>query len=184
MIVAEDSTLNSSHSVNSFDGEDGRFADRSCEPRSRQNEKTITLSAVRFAAMTFLAMREHTRLELQQKLSRRFTMSSELITTAVQQLCDEALQSDERFTEAFVGMRKRKGQGPIRILNELKQRGVEGDFISRYLNKNDPEWESLAKSAALKKFGELETDNASRARQMRFLQYRGFTTDQIQSIWK
>lgn len=184
MIVAEDSKLDSSHSVSGFEGDDELLVGRSFESRSRKGEISITLSTVRFAAMSFLAMREHTRLELQQKLSRRFTMSSELITTAVQQLSDEALQSDERFTEAFIGMRKRKGQGPVRILNELKQRGVEGDYISRYLDQNDPEWESLAKSAALKKFGELEADNASRGRQMRFLQHRGFTTDQIRSLWK
>ncbi len=184
MFVAEDSKLNSAHSVNGMDTDDEIFVDRSFESRSRKNEVSVTISTVRFAAMSFLAAREHTRLELRQKLTRRFPMSSELILTAVQQLADEALQCDERFTEAFVGMRKRKGQGPIRILNELKQRGVEADYVPRYVDQQNPEWVSLAKSAALKKFGELGDDIAFRARQMRFLQYRGFTTEQIRSLWK
>lgn len=142
-----------------------------------------TPGAVRYAAMSLLARREHSRLELRQKLARRFS-SAELIDSVVQNLADEALQSDDRFAEAFAAMRKRKGQGPIRIINELQLRGVDEEIISRYIDPGDEDWVTLAHSVCLRKYSALASKPAQRAKQMRFLQYRGFSAEQIRSIWK
>jgi regulatory protein len=139
-------------------------------------------AAVRYAAMSLLARREHSRLELRQKLLRRFS-AAELIDTVVQNLTDEALQSDERFAEAFVTIRRKKGQGPIRILHELQLRGVDETIIGRHVDPGNQEWISLAHSVCLRKFGGLASQPAQRAKQMRFLQYRGFSTEQIRRVW-
>lgn len=142
-----------------------------------------TPGAVRYAAMSLLARREHSRLELKQKLLRRFA-STELIDTVVQNLADEALQSDDRFAESFVSVRRGKGQGPVRIANELKLRGVDEAIVGRYLDPDDSEWVEIAKSVCLRKYGVLGSKVAQRAKQMRFLQYRGFTSEQIRKVWK
>ncbi|MCW8193247.1 regulatory protein RecX [Proteobacteria bacterium 005FR1] len=143
----------------------------------------VTPGAVRFAAMNLLARREHSRLELKQKLSRRFS-AAELIETVIQNLADEALQSDDRFAESFVSVRKGKGQGPIRIATELKMRGVDESIVSRYLDSDDQDWAELAKTACLRKYRAIAEGAAEKAKQMRFLQYRGFTSEQIRQVWK
>jgi regulatory protein len=163
--------------ANSISSDDHAHSDRNRE------QAEATPGAIRYAAMSLLARREHSRLELKQKLSRRF-FATELIETVIQNLADEALQSDDRFAESFVSVRKGKGQGPVRISNELKMRGVDELIIDRYLDMNGEEWLELARSTCLRKYGQLADKPAQRARQMRFLQYRGFTSEQIHAVWK
>ena len=81
-----------------------------------------TTSDIRLAAMNLLAMREHSAHELRRKLAPRFEGADVAAVIAV--LTAENLQSDERYTEAFIIMRKRQGKGPIRIALELKEKGI------------------------------------------------------------
>ncbi len=148
------------------------------------SSKVITIGSVRFAAMSYLAAREHSQKELVQKLNRRFD-DHVLVEQAVQQLADESLQCDDRFAEAFTGMRKRKGQGPIRIAYELQQKGISPDLIETYVyDTPEEEWIDLAKDVCLRKYGEFSETHLLRAKQMRFLQYRGFTSDTIRQLWR
>lgn len=142
-----------------------------------------TSNQIRFSAMSLLARREHSRFELKQKLSLRFGATA-LIETVIQQLADEALQSDERFAEAFVAMRVRKGQGPVRIKLELEQRRVSEDLIDEKLATYKNEWQTIALSVCQKKYKRLAKESSERAKQIRFLQYRGFTSEQVHSLWK
>lgn len=136
------------------------------------------MSDIRLAAMNLLAMREHSAFELRRKLARRFDDAD--IVEAVAVLSAENLQSDERYTEAFINMRKRQGKGPVRIALELKEKGVSEAVISIYLDTSDHDWFDLALAERQKRFGVAEPQNVKeRARQMRFLQYRGFTQPQI-----
>ena len=136
------------------------------------------MSDIRLAAMNLLAMREHSAFELRRKLARRFDDAD--IVEAVAVLSAENLQSDERYTEAFINMRKRQGKGPVRIALELKEKGVSEAIIGIYLDTSDHDWFDLALAEKQKRFGAAEPqDLKERARQMRFLQYRGFTQPQI-----
>ena len=133
----------------------------------------------RNAAMDLLARREHSALELRRKLLARGFESDE-IETAVADLAGEGLISDERFAEAFVSARVRKGQGPLRIRQELEQRGVGAELILNYLERSDVDWCALARSVRDKKFGAVAVaEYRDWAKQARFLQYRGFTGEQI-----
>lgn len=144
----------------------------------------ISIGSVRFAAMSYLAAREHSKKELLQKLHRRFD-DAVLVEQAVQQLSDESLQCDDRFTEAFTAMRKRKGQGPIRIAFELQQKGISSELVETYVYETPHhEWVELAKDVCLKKYGCVAEEYAVKAKQMRFLQYRGFSGDTIQAVWR
>ena len=144
---------------------------------------SVTAGQVRFAAMSLLARREHSRYELQQQLSRRFG-HAHLIEEVLQQLADEALQSDWRFIENFVAMRVHKGQGPVRIEKELAERRVSTQISALILEEYRDQWPQLAKSVWLKKYGRCQPPTPQQqAKQTRFLLYRGFTFDQIQSIW-
>jgi len=131
--------------------------------------------------MNWLARREHTREELRTKLAKR-DFSAEEIESAVAKLAAEGLVSDDRFTESFIAVRMRKGQGPVRIRMDLQQRGVSPDLIALHLDPRSPEWRKLAREVRIRKFGvDIPADFKEKARQMRFLEYRGFSTVQIQS---
>ncbi len=129
--------------------------------------------------MDLLARREHTRKELIHKLTIR-DFPEDVIESVVSRLTEENLQSDDRFAEAFVNMRRKKGQGPIRILNELQERGVSQALQEEYVDTRDSVWRETIKQVREKKFGSaVPEEYAQRAKQSRFLQYRGFTSDQI-----
>ena len=91
------------------------------------------------------------------------------------------LVSDERFSEMLVRVRRTRGFGPLRIKNELQEKGVAGVLIDQWLDPTSPEWTEAARQARQKKFGARRPkDFTEKARQMRFLQQRGFTHDLIQ----
>ena len=95
------------------------------------------------------------------------------------------LQSDERFAESYINMRKGRGFGPIRIAIELKERGVDEHVYLPYLNTNDTDWEAILRALHLKKYdGEMPEDQRTRAKQVRFLQYRGFALDKVLEVLK
>lgn len=132
--------------------------------------------------MDLLARREHSVAELRAKLIAR-EFDADEVDRAVARLAEEGLVSDERFAEAYVSSRVRKGQGPLRIRVELERRGVSSDFITTCLEQGDIDWDELARSVRVKKFGSVLIENyRDWARQARFLQYRGFTGDQISNV--
>ncbi|MDR9435860.1 MAG: regulatory protein RecX [Thiohalophilus sp.] len=138
--------------------------------------------SVREAAMDMLSRREHSTCELQQKLVRK-GYAEEEVDSALQRLADENLLSDERFVEAFVHSRQTRGSGPRKIVAELSQKGVSEMLISQYLDERSPVWIDLAREVRVRKFGAaLPGEYREKARQMRFLQQRGFTTEQIQNV--
>jgi regulatory protein len=137
--------------------------------------------AARKKAMDYLARREHTRNELCQKLEKAgFDVNVALDT--IELLRKEGLQSDRRFVDHFIRSRINQGKGPRLIRANLSQRGVRDPVIHEALTGVDADWDALARNARLKKFGEGKPrEFKERARQMRFLQGRGFEPDQIQA---
>ena len=131
----------------------------------------------RRVAMGYLARREHSAAELRRKLGKR-DYSAEEITATLVALEQEGLQSDRRFAEAFARSRCRRGKGPSRVRAELRERGVAEELVDLALQ--DLDWAAAARAARQKKFGpDIPADFADRAKQMRFLQYRGFGSDEI-----
>ena len=133
--------------------------------------------SARRVAMDALARREHSREELRRKLLARDLPTDE-VEAALDALQAEGLASDARFAEAFVTARSRRGQGPRRIRAELEARGVVPAHADEPLRAVD--WGATAAAARQKKFGAgRPADLRERARQVRFLEYRGFTGEQI-----
>ncbi len=139
-------------------------------------------SKIRKKAMDLLMRREHAVAELQKKLNTR-DYGADIVAEVVEQLADEGLVSDVRFTEAFVRYRRNNGHGPRRIQSELHERGVSEKIQAAYLDIGDSQWFACAAQARRKRFGDaLPEDFKERARQARFLQYRGFTSEQIREV--
>ena len=125
------------------------------------------------AALKMLIRREHSQLELSNKLQLKGFDDIE-IKYSINLLIKEKYQSDDRFSEAFILMRYNQGKGPVIISLELKKRGIESFDLSIF------DWFNLAKEVREKKFGEnLPSDYKAQAKQKRFLKSRGFDFDQI-----
>lgn len=136
-------------------------------------------AAVRRAAMDLLARREHGRVELARKLARRGA-SAELIETVLDRLANEGLLSEFRYLEAFVASRARAGYGPLRIREELAQRGLPRQAVEQALRESGLDWGELLVDTWRRRFaGRLPEDAREHARQGRFLGYRGFSPEMI-----
>lgn len=139
--------------------------------------------SARNKALDILSRREHSVAELRTKLKVR-EFEPEAIEAAIDALLQEDLVSDERFAEAFIVSRVRKGQGPIRIRGELRQRGVADVLIDRHLEQAGVDWICLARTVRERKYGSAGSiEYRERARQSRFLQHRGFSAEQVRSAF-
>jgi regulatory protein len=132
-------------------------------------------------AMDLLASREHGRAELLRKLGNA-GFDSDMAADAIDRLQDEGLQSDRRFVENFVQSRIGQGKGPVRIRAELGERGMSPGLVDEVIEEAEADWQAIAREVRERKFGpQRPRDFAEKARQMRFLQYRGFEPDHVQS---
>lgn len=136
------------------------------------------------AAIDYLSRREHSRLELITKLTKK-DYSEEDIQAALLRVDKHDLQSDERFAEQFVRAKVLKHSGPMLIRHSLKQRGVDEDLIINFLDQQQIDWLQVAQALYRKKYGLKEvSDYQEKARRMRFLQSKGFPGDIIQTLMK
>ena len=132
-------------------------------------------------AMDLLARREHARAELERKLAAA-GFGADIVADVLHRLAEEGLQSDRRFVEAFVQSRINQGKGPLRIHADLGQRGIAAGLVDEVLEEVGEDWRALARETREKKFGRTQpVEFRDKARQMRFLQYRGFEPGQIQA---
>ena len=138
-------------------------------------------AAARKKAMGFLARREYGQTELVRKLTNKGYDRS-MAEQAVVKLSEEGLQSDQRFADSFIQSRINQGKGPVRVRMDLGQRGVDDATTEHALSQARADWRELARDARHKKFGSRKpVDFKAKAKQMRFLQYRGFESDHIQA---
>ncbi len=136
---------------------------------------------VRVAALALLAGRDFGRVELATRLERR-GYPVDAIEAAVGALVAERLLSEERFTGQFVRQRAARGHGPVRIRMELRERGVADADIDEALEASAEDWSAIARDTRRRRFGAASpADWPERARQSRFLQYRGFSAEQIRA---
>ncbi len=138
-------------------------------------------SAARNTAIGLLARREHAQAEIKRKLRDR-GYDKDLTLGVVDDLTRQRLLSDTRFAEAFIRSRAERGQGPVRLKAELRQLQIPAEQIERQLLAAEVNWADLACAVRLRKFGSRPANRLSeRAKQVRFLQYRGFTAAQIRA---
>lgn len=148
---------------------------------ARQVDRFSDPAVARKKAMDFLARREYGQTELIRKLASK-GYDRGIAEQAVAKLSAEGLQSDERFAESFVQSRINQGKGPVRVRLDLGQRGIGDTLIGHALLAAAANWHELARDTRRKKFGSRKpADFKAKAKQMRFLQYRGFEYDHIQA---
>ena len=152
---------------------------------NRDNGETavpVDPADIRLAAMNLLARREHSRWELLRKLRRRFS-DDQLLATELQRLTNENLQSDERYAQSYAWQRSGRGYGPLRVRQEMRERGLSDSEIASAFDNVELDWFALATEAFRKKFGDpAPVDLKEKARRIRFMQYRGFSAEHYQHL--
>ena len=134
----------------------------------------------RGVAVGLLARRDLASGELRDRLERR-GFDPATAAAAVADLIEERAVDDARFTENYVSHHVERGEGPLRIAADLKERGVSRELIDTAL-AGGADWGSLARELRIRRFGpDPPLDWTEKARQARFLQYRGFSSDHIRS---
>jgi regulatory protein len=133
-----------------------------------------------------LSQREHSRSELRHKLLAYARAeepappdAAEQVEAVLDWLQANRYLSEERFVESRVHARATRF-GNQRIRLELAQHGVSLSAETAQQLK-DTEL-SRARAVWSRKFGQVAADPAERARQMRFLSGRGFSTEVIRRV--
>jgi regulatory protein len=150
--------------------------------RSRPDaEPALDEPACTRVALELLARREHSRRELIRKLTAR-GFSDDVVAPVLDELERAGTLANARFTDGFVRSRISRGVGPQRIRAELTQRGITATVAADGLAAAEVDWLATIRAVRAKRFGpELPRDYTERARQARFLQYRGFDSAQIRA---
>lgn len=141
-------------------------------------EKEKKLPPIRDRALAYLARREHTPLELARKLQHAGYVEDEIRTT-LDELSERGWLSSQRFAENYVTQKQAK-YGSQKLTYELRQKGVDESVIKQTLDAVKETELERAREIWRKKFGVSPSDQKEKARHIRFLQSRGFSTDIIQ----
>ncbi len=164
-------------------------------PKQRQTEidEIKSNSRLRWLAFYYLSVREHSANELKNKLLAK-NQDPDKIDALLTEFAEKGYQSEMRTALMLIREGIRKGRGRRRIEQDFYQRQLElpsnidelidmanaesdefADFIDN--NEDKVDWLSLAVAARVKKYGnQIPTSQKEKAKQLRFLQYRGFKT--------
>ena len=136
--------------------------------------------SLRERALRLLARREHSRAELAKKLQVHSRPGDDL-EALLDDLSRRKFLSDERYAESRAHALSRKF-GAARIAHELRARGLDKDLADKASKAARATELERAREVWRRKFRSAPKTREERARQMRFLQSRGFSFDAIRSV--
>jgi regulatory protein len=128
-------------------------------------------------AIRLLARREYARSELEEKLAAKGADRNEL-RLMLDELTSLGFLSDERYART-VANQKAGRYSRRSIAGGLKAKGVGTDAIDAALLEADASDESTLLALWQRRFGRVPADEREKARQVRFLQSRGFALSAI-----
>ena len=131
--------------------------------------------------MGYLARREHSQFELKQKLcGKGFPM--DVVSQVIADLSARGLQSDSRYAEIYSRIRQSRGYGPLRIRQELRQRGIDAWLL---VDLDSADTDETLEISYERKFGTRPPESIEeRTQRERFLLRRGFSGDRIRRLFR
>jgi regulatory protein len=142
-----------------------------------KEDRPDTPVELRARALRLLARREHSRKELERKLFRHAESPSAL-AEVLDALSLRNQLSEARFAQERARQLSRK-YGAARIRHDLKAKGVSDALIEQVSSEGEME---RAKAILERKYKAPAATREERARRMRFLQSRGFSSEIIFSL--
>ena len=171
---------------------------RTPEQRQAEMDAIKAESRLRWLAFYYLSRREYGKAELKQKLLDKEQEAAK-IDALLDEFEEKGYQSDYRTTLMLIRENIRKGRGRGRIKQEFHRKkmampdnidelidmaNAESDEFSEFIDDSADnlvegiDWLKLAVTARIKKYGDdIPTEQKDKAKQLRFLQYRGFNSD-------
>jgi len=136
--------------------------------------------ALKGRALRLLAGREHSRAELQRKLSPHETEPGEL-ARALDELQAKGFINEQRVLESVLHRRATR-LGAARVRQELQAKGLDPQAVADAVAGLQETEEVRAREVWRKKFGEPPQDAAEHGRQVRFLLTRGFSAAAVRRV--
>jgi len=171
---------------------------RTPEQRQADIDAVKVESRLRWLAFYYLSRREYGKAELKQKLIDK-EQDLDKIDALLDEFAEKGYQSDYRTTLMLIRENIRKGRGRARIKQEFYHKkltiptnidelidmaNTESEEFSEFVDESADnlvdgvDWLKLAVTARTKKYGDdIPTEQKDKAKQLRFLRYRGFNTD-------
>ena len=140
-------------------------------------KKELTL---RERALRLLARREHSRAELARKIHSHVSIEDDL-EALLDELSRRKQLSDERYAESRAHALSRK-YGAAHITRELRAKGLDKGLAERAVEVARFTEVERARAVWLRKFRQAPESREERAKQMRFLQSRGFSFEAIRAV--
>lgn len=131
-------------------------------------------------ALRLLAQREHSRAELLRKL-RPHVQEGEDLDAVLNELQARDFINEERVVASVVHQRAGR-MGAARIRQELQAKGVDGEAVQQALAQLQDTELTRAREVWRRRFGEPAGDPQGRAKQVRFLMARGFSSDVVRRV--
>lgn len=155
------------------------------------------LKARRERALRYLATREHSVAELTSKLAKLTKKEQEqpsllpsatarqaVIDNLISELIEQNYLSNQRFIVSLSNKILRQGKGPQAFKMACQEHQLESYLVSEKLEKLEALWPAQIERVAIKKFGEqMPSEQKEKAKAYRFLASRGFTPNQIHSLF-
>ena len=136
-------------------------------------------------ALDFLTRREYAAVELSERLAMRFKEHQNIIDAVIEDLQNQGLQSDHRFSEVLIRHRAQGGYGRARIAHELMSRGVDSSIIEMALEEAEIDFDAIALGQYKKHFKNKPIENVTtKQKHIAYLKGRGFDFSQIQRVLK
>jgi regulatory protein len=133
--------------------------------------------SLRARAMRLLARREHSRAELERKLSH-IAHEGDDVGIVIEELAQRGWLSDARYAEQTVRAKARRF-GPLKVAHELRAKGVADEAIEAAFRLAGADGAADIERVWRTRFSATPNNDRERARQVRFLQGRGFRLDDI-----
>lgn len=142
--------------------------------------KTPDPASLRNRALGYLARREHSRAGLARKLALA-GHDEAAIAPLLDHFEEKGWLSDRRFAESYVADHRARA-GSLKLAHALRQHGIAEATIESVLSENRDSEAARAHNVWEKKFGTPAASAAEKAKQIRFLQGRGFSPDVIRRV--
>ncbi|MWN04978.1 regulatory protein RecX [Gilliamella sp. Pas-s95] len=162
------------------------------------NEKKLN-KLILNKAVQLLAQRDHSSYELSQKITFFFAKKQRCtdeeyhdllakLKTEIRDVIEHCINqnwiNDEQYIEKYIVMRANKGYGKYKIAMELKQRGLSVDLTQQLLQMANIDWTNLAYEQLLKKLKQIDSKNNNKKQKgIQFLMTRGYTQDDIKTVY-
>lgn len=147
---------------------------------ARSTDTDATPANLKRAALGWLGRREFSIKGMRERIYRRFSDAEpDDVDHTIEWLLEQNYLNDERFGGMLFRYRVGRGQGKIRVRQALRQEGLSADLIEKLFDEAEVDWFEHALDIHQRRFENRPfTDDKEKARQLRFLQYRGFSADE------